>query len=670
MNRWKICSALLALAMVALFVPASNAQSIPVVAVGSSALFPSASIAFTVGDPVRGVTTPLCGARFWTGSASAVDARSALTSPAIPAEGGTLAVAWDSDTAPTIICAYLSVDSIVGQRLFFGQGSGTAGNATLSIPTAACTTAGGNKIAFVWDTATAGLPVAVWNALQGGNSTMTNCSGSTTSNPVHFNVAFTDVRPEDAQFVENNRVLANDSNTTSFYPTDDKSAMGYGPGVTSPGTPVLSSFSGASAQAVAYAFTGTDPISTVTIPKSVTFTVGAEAVIPFVNTLDTSSAGFGTLTSGGTLTSVSSHSLGFLYSGQAVLTRDLVGGTPNSLAAKVVNALQREPMSGTYTTFEFQVVRQRDSSNGLSQESGVCGPSQGTSCTGQATGANTFSQSATAFPTVTGANPLSACVGSSCGLRTRVIGTGQMVSVANTASFTSNSILGYAFWSLGSFGGKANIKYLALDGADGLFPSYSTHNGAFPGVVTTTGMAQGVNAIVAAPAAGQCAGYFNGDGTTISKFSCNAYSLPTFDGIQSGTYRAWNILRGVYYGTAAQPICFGNGNPVSGCTALNIAGFVASAQDQTSPSLPVASRIPDILPTQVCANASCSSQTSILNNFRSHYTFPSWGLGFADNGIQSGHSEIGGDVAGAVVNIQTELDAGTLFGVELFPFIQ
>src|SRR5215472_1917281 len=229
MNRWKICSGLLAPAMAACFVPSVNAQSIPIVAVGSSALFPSAAIAAAVGDPVRGITTPLCGSRFWTGSASAIDARAPLTTPNIPNEGGNLWVAWDNDTTPTIICAYLSVDSIVGQRLFFGQGSGTAGNATLSVPTSACTTAGANKVAFVWDTATTGLPVAVWNALQGGNSPNVNCSGSTTSAPVHFNVAFTDVRTEDAQIIGNSRVLCNDANASAFFPPDDKSCMGYGP---------------------------------------------------------------------------------------------------------------------------------------------------------------------------------------------------------------------------------------------------------------------------------------------------------------------------------------------------------------------------------------------------------------------------------------------------------
>ncbi|MGA2418673.1 MAG: hypothetical protein ABSG69_01205 [Candidatus Acidiferrum sp.] len=662
MNRLKICSALLALATIVLCAPASNGQAIPIVGVGSSASFPITAVAATVGDPIRGVTTPLCGARFWTGTASAIDARSSLTTPSIPAESGSAWVAWDNDTTPTTICAYLSVDSIVGQRLFFGQGPSGAGNATLSIPTSACTTAGANKVSYVWDTATAGLPVAVWNALTGGNSTASNCSGSTTTNPVHFNVAFTDIRPEDAQFVGLNRVLCNDANSTSFYPPDDKSCLGYGPGISAPGTAVLSSFSTASAQAVDYVYTGTDPISNVAVPASQVFVIGAEAVIPIVNTVDTSSAAsFGTLTAlsaNPRLTNVSSHTLAAVYSGQAILTRDVLGLASAGLPAEAVHALQREPMSGTYTTFEFQVIRQRDALNALSQETGVCGPSQGTSCTGQATGSNTFSPSATAFPTVTGANPLSACAAGACGLRTRVIGTGQMVSVANTASFTSQSILGYAFWSIGSFGGKTNIKYLTLDGTDGLFPSYSTNNGNFPGQPT----GQGTSPTPSAPSTGQCGGYFNGGGSTgITAFSCNGYTLPTFDGIQSGNYRAWSLLRGQYYGSSVQSPSF---------SPLNITGFIQSAQDQAAPTLPAANRVPDILPVSYCANASCSSLVHPVQVFRSHYALPAWNEGFPQNGVVAGQAEVGGDVAGSVFNTQIELDLNSIFSSSFLSYLQ
>ncbi|HUN61681.1 MAG TPA: hypothetical protein VMU53_06820 [Candidatus Sulfotelmatobacter sp.] len=661
MNRWKLCSGLLALVAVLLFASAANAQNFPLIAVGSSGIFPSTAIAAVSGDSIRGVTTPLCGSNLWTGSASANDARSALTSPNIPSESGTVWIAWDNSTAPTVICAMLSVDSIVGQRLFFGVAGSPAVNGTLVIPTTACSTAGGNKVSFVWDTATTGLPVAVWNALMGGNATNASCSNNTnTLAGQHFNAAFTDIRPEDAEFVGASRVLCTDSNSTAAYPPDDKSCMGFGQGVLSPAVAATSSFSTASAQLSYYNISGTDPISGATVPAYTTFAVGAEPVIVFVNTIDTSSAGFGTLTgSSHTLTSVGSHELSALYSGSAILTRDLVSGlTPGTLTTNAIHALQREPMSGTYTTFEWQVIRQRDGLNANSQETGIAGPSQ-TSIYSSAC----FTASATAFPTVACSNPVSTCYGATCGLRTRVIGTGQMVSVGNTASWTANasssatpSILGYAFWSLGSFGGKANIKYLALHGSDALYPSYATGGGnggygAFPGVPT----GQGTSATVSV-GSGQCGGYFNGNSTTgATPFSCNGYNLPTFDGVTSGQYRAWSVLRGVYFGAKQTP----------SFSPLNVAGFIASAQDQASPSLNP--RITDFYPVAVCANSSCSSQTQLLNVFRSHYALPSWGVGSPNNGVvAAGGAEVGGDVAGAIFNSQIEADFYQLFSGNSF----
>jgi hypothetical protein len=627
MNKWKICSALLALAIVAVtFAPPSSAQSIPVVAVGSSAFFGASGIAAISGDPIRGVGA-LCGTHFWTGSASAVDARKTLTAPNLPDEGGTLWVAWDDDTTPTIICAYLSVDSIVGQRLFFGRGAG--GNATLVIPTTACSTAGANKISFVWDTATGGLPVAVHNALQGNSGV--SCAAATT--PVHFNVAFTDVRSEDAQFIGNNRALCNDANASAFFPPDDKSCLGFGPGVTAPGTAVVSSYSGAASNSVAYSFTGSDPISGIAVPASQELPVGAQAMLVFVNTTNNASGGFGNLVSTGKLTNVTSHTLSAMYTGQAFFTRDIAGLNPSAAVPQVfVHLLQREPQSGTYTTFEWQVIRQRDGFNANSQETGILGPSQPgytSAC---------FVQNANAFPTVACSNPLNYCLGAHCALRTRVIGTGQMISTGNNASLSDT--LGYAFWSLGNYGNKLNMRYLTLDGSDVLFPSYSVHNGVFPGGVAN----QGTAALLAAPVAGQCGGYFNGDGgVTITNFSCNAYQLPTFDGIQSGNYRLWNEIQANYYGASAVAPSF---------SPLNLTGFVLSAQDQTAPA-PTA-RIPDFFPTNYCGNAACSTIISPLNVFRSHYTI---GGVVGNNGIQGG-IEAGGDVAGAVINIQTEKDAG------------
>jgi hypothetical protein len=641
MNKIKMLVALLAAAMICVIAPASRAQSIPIVAVGSSGFFGASGIAAISGDSIRSAG-PLCGQRFWTGTLAGIDSRAGLTSPAIPTESASAWVAWDNDTTPTTICAYLAVDSIVGQRLFFGT-NGTA-NGTLSIPTANCATPGANKIAFVWDTATAGIPVAVYNALAGNPSTNTTCTAATA--PVHFNVAFSDVRPEDAQFIGNQRVLCNDSNTSAFFPPDDKSCMGYGPGVTAPGPAVVSSYSGSSANGVAYAFTGADPISGSTVPASQTLSVAAQAALVFVNIANSSSGGFGDLVANKGLSNVSSHTLSGLYTGQLLFTRDILGAnTSTSIPQVFVHALVREPQSGTYTTFEWQVIRQRDGFNANSQETGILGASQpgySSAC---------FVQSATAFPTTACSNPVNYCLGSHCALRTRVLGTGQMISVGNTASLPDT--LGYAFFSLGNFGNKLNMRYLALDGVDALYPGYSTanggHSGTFPGGVA----GQGTVAATPAPAAGQCGGYFNGNGGTITNFSCNAYALPTFDGIQNGTYRFWNVLRASYYGGVQTP----------SFSPINITGFILSTQDQAAPT--ASPKIPDIVPTSYCGNASCSTIVNPLNVFRAHYSI---GGVTGNNGIQGG-VEAGGDVAGAVFNVQSEVDAA-LVGDTFLSWVQ
>lgn len=649
MTRWKICSALLVVALAFVCVPASNAQtpSIPIVAVGSSGFFGASGLAAITKDPIRGTTTGLCGDRFWTGTVSAVDARTTLQTPNTPHESASAWIAWDNDSTPTIICVYFAADSIVGQRLFFGQAA--SGNATLLLPTNACSTPGADKIAFIWDTATVGVPLAVYNALMGTSSTA--CPADPAVNPVHFNVAFTDVRPEDAQFLGINRVLCNDSNGNANFPTDTKGCLGFGPGVSAPGTAVVSSFSGSSSNSVAYNFTGTDPISHTTIPQSQTVSIGAQAMLVFVNTTNTASGGFGNLVSLGTnpLTNVNRETLGALYTGQAILTRDVYGGPAGALPGVGVHALMREPQSGTYTTFEWQIVRRADSSNDFSQETGILAPTQSgytSAC---------FVQSATAYPTSACSNPVSTCFGATCGLRARVIGTGQMISVGNTSTLPDS--LGYAFWSLGNYGNKLNMRYLTIDGVDPLFPSYSVHNGVFPGGVAN----QGTAAILAAPAPGQCGGYYNGDGgATITSFSCNGYTLPTFDGIQSGNYRLWNYVRASYYGTSALTPSF---------SPLNVTGFILSAQNQTAPPNPV---LTDIVPTTFCGDASCTTANlkHPVNVFRSHYSNPSWGIGVQNNGIQSGSVENGGDVAGAIFNVQTEDDFGSLFGNTFLTYLQ
>jgi hypothetical protein len=643
MKNFKLLCSLVLAAMTFVFVPASSAQTTPIIAVGSSAFFGAAGLAAASGDPIRSVG-PLCGARFWTGTGIAIDARSTLTTPNLPTESANVWIAWDNDTTPTVVCAYLASDNTIGQRLFFGTGA--SGNAVLTVASNACSTAAGNKIAFVWDTAQSGLPIAVQNVING--TTGTACPSTGTATGTHFNVAFGDIRAEDSQAIASNRVLCTDSNSTPFFPPDDKGCLGYGPGVTAPGTAFQSSYSTAKFNVAAYSFTGTDPISGLTVPQSVQQRVGAQAFLVFVNIANTAAGGFGQLTSTATpkMTSVSSHALSALYTGQTFWTRDLYGytGVPSGVYA---HALQRESLSGTYTIFETQVIRARDGFNANSQETGLRAPTQPgytPSC---------FTPSATAFPTVACDNPVSFCIGSVCALRTRVIGTGQMISVGNTASLPDT--IGYAAWSLGNFGNKLNMKYLQLDGVDALYPGYSSadggHDGNFPGGVT----GQGTTALLAAPATGQCGGYFNGDGSTITKFSCNAYNLPTFDGVQSGNYRFWNIVQAQYYGSSQQTPSF---------SPLNIAGFILGAQDQAGGSTKI---LNDFIPATYCANSACSSTVaSPILVFRSHYGL----LGIApNNGIVTPSAEAGGDVSGSIMPTQAELDTN-LVGGSILVWIQ
>src|SRR5215472_12027607 len=163
MTKCRFSVVVLLLAFALLTASAGQAQT-TLIAEGSSAVFPTTGLAAITTDPVTGAAA-LCGTNFWSGGsgapsslAFAIDSRNA----GIPHEPGTIWVAWDNDTAPTKVCSYLSVDSVVGQRLFLAQT--LAGNATLNLSTAAQFTVGQNKVSFAADNtscAASQVPVAV-----------------------------------------------------------------------------------------------------------------------------------------------------------------------------------------------------------------------------------------------------------------------------------------------------------------------------------------------------------------------------------------------------------------------------------------------------------------------------------------------------------------------------
>jgi len=591
MNFRKLCIGAVAAAATLLCASNSNAQAPQFVGVGSSGVFSSLVIALVSGDPITGAAA--CGTKVWTGSASGIDARNG----SIPAEGGNLAVVWDNDTTPTKVCAYLSVDSVVGQRLFLGQAA--SGNATLSVPSAAQTTAGANKVAFVTDTATSGLPSAVYSLLNGA----------------HFNVAFTDIRPEDGQLAYG-RAACSRSGVT------DSSCFGYGPlgGI---GTAILSSYSQTSAQVVAYSISGTDPFTGLTIPAFKTINVGAIPVVIFYNKTDTTAGGLGNLLP----TNINASTAAALWSGLIGINDQLVGFSTG--APKALHVVEREPVSGTYNTFEWQLVHTRDHRSGdFSQEYGF-GP----------TPAQCFTPPNPATyvpPTTSCANPANAtgAQGSTYGgFRTRAIGTGEMINAVNSAN-NPNSI-GYSFWGLGSFGGKANIKYMTLDGVDPLYPSYSTNGGNLP----------------------SCTGAFN-----LGTFACTGV-LPTFDNVRAGNYRVWSTIRAIIYQSYVAP---GSGPSVP--------QVIQALQDQAHVN------IPDLVPSVYCANAACSSTVDGMPAFRTHYPVsgkqanngtgsPSTGFCASDQTAPNCFEE-GGDMAGvAFLDIQDQ-DYFGLTGNQFFTWIE
>jgi ABC-type phosphate transport system substrate-binding protein len=658
MKKSKFLAGSLCLATALLSVGSAFGQSArpQVVGVGSSALFPAVSIAALNGDPITGAAA--CGSNIWTGGgfvsgvamAAGVDPR--LTSNA--SEPGNISIVWDNSTTPQSVCAYLSVDSVVGQRLFFAQAT-TSSNSTgvqngfISLNAAATTTKGANKVTGIVDTNSAtptcdatgqnpgtgsspcGLPTAVFNIVQSAN----------------FNVAFTDIRPEDGIFATNRAGCA-PANPGSTGGTS--TCLGYKPGLYAGGQfpAVLSSYNSTSianivpygipvspingsASAGTYSFgsatygIGVDPINTsLAIPATFTIGIGASPVLVIANTSDATLAA---------ITNMNSHSLSQLYSGYAGFVGDLNGGIAQGNG---INIIQREPTSGTYNTFEWQVVRSRDTLAGNSQELSVAAPSTSSF---ECFTPGSSSSGPFPLPTTICQNPLfnfGFKNTQASGTRTRAIGTGEMV----TAVSSNADALGYAFWGLGSFIGKNSIKYFTVDGVDPLYATYI--DGTFPATCTGIGTAS----------------------LSCTHVTSGSWPLPNFANILNGGYRVWSILRAVH---DKVPPTYQQ-TTLTGSETID--GLIQAAQDQAFQTSTVNPRVPDFVPYIVCNSgstaATCSATAFTFNLpvFRSHSgqsgIFPSNGIRLnpptatTNPGLSAltGLPEAGEDMNGAVVPVQ------------------
>ncbi|MBZ5573223.1 MAG: hypothetical protein LAO09_15240 [Acidobacteriia bacterium] len=377
------------------------AIKVQVNAVGSTGMFQTMALG--------AYSSSSCGTNMWSkkSGASGVDSRRGD----IPLQTANIWIVWDN--AKTKVCAYLGTDSIIGQQLFFA-----VPRATLSIPSSEIGSSGDNLIPTVTDVP---LDVDVYNAL----------------NNLTFNAAPTDVRPEDA-FFQAQRVIA---------PLDPVNYNGLGyTGDGQVGTTILSAFSSKSVTPVAYAISGKDPISGGTVKAFTTTPVGADPIVVFVNTQDTAAGGFGT----SSFNNVSRFQLTAALNGTFTRTRDLsnVPGLP-SIGMQVI---LREPMSGTYTTAEFNIPR--DFEIHSTQELNV-------------------------DPNQPGGNPLN-IVYASGGSRRRGMGTGEVVAEVGSIP----DAIGYSFWSTGNFAKVlTTTKYLSVDGVDPLNYSWYQTHGTIPNCV-------------------------------------------------------------------------------------------------------------------------------------------------------------------------------------------
>jgi hypothetical protein len=632
-NFTRYCTVAICLGAVFFFGSACFAQSYPFLAVGSSAAYN----AFAIGGASG--TAPVCtnvpngttlanstNVYVWTQSSSAhvfngVDGRA--SGLAQQNAKGWIEWAGSADgTTLTAVCVYLATDSIVGQRLYFATNSGGMPAGSINFP-GGCSSGfpitGGNQIPSGILPADTPLPAPVCTALQGKV----------------WNAAPTDIRAEDAAFGTQRACAAYSTTGAGF---------GYNCTLTNP-TSIFSGVGGSTGtvQTVNYAIAGADPLSGATIAHStagsdghpyVSINAGGQAVLVLVNTNDTSSDGFGN----SALVNINRPDLARVYSGAATRTRDVIPGF--GLGSKALTALVREPLSGTFNTFEFQVTRTKEFN--FSQEA-LRNNGGGLVYDGIGMGAVTgwVWEGGSVSGSVTG-NPLDWKKTSTSGLKVRVIGTGEMVStlagnaLTDRASNALSNQIGYVFFSFGNIKPAVGLaKYLLVDGVDPLFDGASGPNQNPNGIGTLP--------LCTAPCA---------NGVTLTN-------------IKNGSYPLWNILRVVTSATLGSSSA--SGACLSGATVCQMV-----AASQTAYSL-----IPDLVPF-ASMEAFRSHQTIKDNNVNftehngfKHYTgIAGTPCGFAPETGAATNYECGGDVAGARFLIQQELDSNTDTNTELVGFEQ
>jgi hypothetical protein len=444
----KLSKALLAIAA-ALFCAAgnanANAQSLQVVAIGSSALYLESGQAAAL-SPSIGAS---CAFTVAKGTVQAIDSRPGITATT---ENGAVWVAYQPSSTGSCytgsfssskVYMYISTDSTVGDRCVMASPA-----CTVNFPSSLVGAGGANSLPGVTDITSGGggLPSAIQTALNGAS----------------FNVAGTDIRAEDAKFATVRALTPCGQPVDGVSGTSQYLGLGYATGNPHIGTAIQESTqanaSPGSFHVYDFNLVGTDPLSGNAVSTYTTVDVGAVPIVVFVNPANPS--GFGSLLVGNVTRLTLAGYLDGTYgrAGDMVDQGYAAASGPGHQATMV---FVREPLSGTYNTMEYAVPN--SVAIKTSQDAGVNAPSSidsfSPNCSGSSVGANPLADtSVTRHSTVTYA-------GSTAG-RFRAIGTGDEVA----AVLKYGDSLGYSFWSAANFANASavNAKYLTVDGIDPL----------------------------------------------------------------------------------------------------------------------------------------------------------------------------------------------------------
>jgi len=499
MRGKKLMVALLCAATMLAVIPTASAQGLKFLGVGSSAVFNTLAVAAFNDLCIPSGGASNCHHYSVSGKtgggnnfAQVVDSRG---SGAIPPEGGNLWVVWDNSTSPATVWAYISVDTIVGNRSFFAvpraqlqvDSSVTSGNAKNLVAAALFDDGHGNSVAD-----DASLPAGILSVIQ-----------------TTFTAAGSDIRVEDAK-LGTNRLLTNLDTAKLTGLGYNQSGASCTPNATFPtliGCPIKSVYDSTVATPVQYAIKGKDPFTNLTAFKYTQIDVGAFPVMVYFNVSDT--AGLGDTDGSGNplFKNINRFTLASVLNGTLGRAEDLDAGLAGNTTPLTV--ILREALSGTMNTTEFSIPRslamQTSAPALASQEAGI---NLGNSCN----------------PGVNCPNPLF-LPGPGGSHRERGVGNGQVTNgVSNNTvggvKNTANSIA-YGFFSYGNVskftGSAGTVRYATLDGVDPINANYGTN--VFQAISYGPGQLPACNA------------------------PCPVAGGTSFPNVRNGSYPAWTIVR-------------------------------------------------------------------------------------------------------------------------------